>query len=84
MYFIFQDEAVRRFWMKETLIPLGMIFFNSQHQVVNIVQGMEPCSRGNDCAIYSSQVPAMYAIEAPAGFLQANAVDIGDVVVEGK
>ena len=84
MYFVFQDEAVRRFWMKDTLIPLDIIFFNGQHQVVNTVQGMEPCNHGDDCAIYSSQVPAMYAIEVPAGFLQANAIGIGDVVVEGK
>ena len=84
MYFIFQDETVRRFWMKDTLIPLDVSFFNSQHQVVNTVQGMEPCSQGDSCLIYSSQVPAMYAIEVPAGFLQANLIGIGDVVVEGK
>lgn len=83
MYFVFQDEAVRRFWMKDTLIPLDIIFFNGQHQVVNTVQGMEPC-KVEDCPVFSSQVPARYALEVPAGFLQSNSIGIGDTIVEGK
>ncbi|MEI6791317.1 MAG: DUF192 domain-containing protein, partial [Myxococcaceae bacterium] len=42
MLFIFPDEQVRYFWMKNTLIPLDMIFLDSKKKIVGIVSNATP------------------------------------------
>jgi uncharacterized membrane protein (UPF0127 family) len=42
MLFIFKDEIVRTFWMKNTLIPLDMIFIGSDMNVVGVVANAKP------------------------------------------
>lgn len=83
MWFIFQGEAPRIFWMKNTLIPLDLMFFNNKHEVVSVVENMTPC-KTSFCPSYSSVVPAMYALEVPAGFVEEKNVKVGDSVAEDK
>ena len=59
MLFIFADEDIRSFWMKNTLIPLDMIFLNRDRQVVDMFMRVPPC-RGDPCPSYASEVPAQY------------------------
>ena len=83
MWFVFEDEAVRNFWMKNTKIPLDVIFFDKDKKVVGLVKNMQPCPEAEtQCPRYSSEVPAMYALEAQSGFAENNAVQIGDVITE--
>ena len=79
MWFVFQDEAPRRFWMKNTLIPLDIIFFNGKKEAVKIVEGMAPCKVAT-CPTYSSDVPAMFALELPAGYVSKRGIVVGDKV----
>lgn len=79
MWFVFQDESPRRFWMRNTLIPLDIIFFNSKLQVVQVIENMEPC-KTDQCQYYPSGSPAMYALEVPAGFVRQYGVGVGDEV----
>ncbi len=82
MIFIFPDEQVRSFWMKDTLIPLDVIFFDADGGYV-ASHAMTPCTsspvaavgggRGG-CPSYSSQYPARYALEVPGGFLKAHKI----------
>ena len=44
MLFVFDDEKVRHFWMKNTLIPLDIIFLNKEKNIVSI-QTMKPCKK---------------------------------------
>ncbi|MBI2639182.1 DUF192 domain-containing protein [Candidatus Peregrinibacteria bacterium] len=81
MLFIFEDEAPRNFWMKNTLIPLDILYLNNQKEVVTIVENMEPC-KVSQCPSYSSRQPAMYALELPAGFVKAHGVMVGDKISE--
>lgn len=81
MWFIFPDEAPRQFWMKNTLIPLDILFFNSNKKIVHIVENMEPC-RTPQCITYFSEDSAMYALEVRGGFVKAYRVRIGDKVTE--
>lgn len=83
MWFIFEEEAERRFWMKNTLIPLDVIFFNKEKQAVYIVENMELC-KNPQCITYPSGSPAMYALEVRGGFVKAYGVKVGDKVVEDK
>lgn len=83
MWFVFLEEAERRFWMKNTLIPLDVIFFNKEKRAVHIVENMEPC-KNPQCITYPSESQAMYALEVRGGFVKAYAVKVGDKVVEEK
>lgn len=74
MLFWFQGDDVRSFWMKNTLIPLDILFFNAAGNYVSQVQ-MQPCSQ-DPCQTYSSGAPAAYAIEVPAG--SASRWGVGD------
>jgi hypothetical protein len=42
MLFVFPDEAQRSFWMRNTLIPLDMIFIRSDKTILGIVENAEP------------------------------------------
>ncbi len=81
MLFVFEDEAPRNFWMKNTLAALDILYLNNQKEVVSIVQNMEPC-KVTQCPSYASIKPAMFALELPAGYVKAHAVTVGDKVSE--
>lgn len=65
MVFIFEEDAPRSFWMKQTLVPLDIAYFASDGTWVSSAR-MEPCTE-DPCASYASSGPAMYALELPAG-----------------
>ncbi len=72
MIFIFPDEQPRSFWMKNTLIPLDILFLNTQGDIVSI-GFMEPHTGRAD-----SGAPARYAIELNAGQAKQAGVAPGD------
>lgn len=65
MLFIFDMEKFLTFWMKNTAIPLDIIFLNSKFKVVNIHKNTKPFS---EYPTYDSIEPAMYVLETPAGW----------------
>ncbi len=79
MLFVFDDEKNRSFWMKNTLIPLDMIFMDEKLGVVDIKGNIQPCVT-EICQSYISEQPAKYVLEVNAGYVQRNGVDIGDVL----
>lgn len=77
MFFIFNDDEVRNFWMKDTLIALDMIFIDSEFKIINIVHDARPCIN-ESCEIHSSIFPARYVLEVNSGFCVKNNVSIND------
>lgn len=73
MLFVYPDEAERSFWMKNTYIPLDMIFISDAARVVNVVHHAEPHSE----ALYSSSGPARYVLEVNAGTAEAVGIEAG-------
>lgn len=73
MLFVFQDEAVRSFWMRNTYVPLDIAFLDSALEVVDIQQ-MEPETED----FYESARPAMFAVEVAQGWMVAHGVSVGD------
>lgn len=63
MLFIFDQEGGWGFWMKNTLIPLDMIWINKSFEIVDI-QTAPPCPpEEKDCPAYRPTVPAKYVLE---------------------
>ncbi len=78
MLFIFPDEQIRYFWMKNTLIPLDMIFIDSDNKIIDI-QTAEPCME-DPCKNYISKFPAKYVLELNMGYTERNDIYIGDKI----
>jgi hypothetical protein len=75
MLFIFPQEQMLGFWMKNTLIPLDVIYFDANGDFVSF-QEMEPCT-SDPCPMYSSFAAAQYALEVPRGYAKEHGVGIG-------
>lgn len=75
MLFVFDREQPLTFWMKNTQIPLDVLFFDKDGNFVSS-QSMVPCT-ADPCATYPSGKPATYALEANAGFLYKYGVEQG-------
>lgn len=69
MLFVFPDSAVRNFWMKNTVIPLDMIFVAEDGTIAKIRHAV-PCA-SEPCPLYSSEKPVKYVLEVNAN-LTAN------------
>lgn len=76
MLFLFPVEGMRTFWMKNTRIPLDIMYFDADLQLIN-VQTARPC-RTRNCPLYPSTAPAKYVLELNAGKAAALGVEPGD------
>ncbi len=79
MLFVYPDELERTFWMKNTLIPLDMIFAASNGTVVDVIENAMPCEK-DPCIIYGSIYPAKYVMETNAGFVKENNISASSVL----
>jgi len=79
MLFLFDDQAVRTFWMKNTYIPLDILYFDQNYKLVSVQQRVPPC-RSEPCAVYPSEGPAQYVLELNAGIADKLGVRPGDAL----
>lgn len=79
MFFVFEDERMLSFWMKNTLIPLDMLFIDADFRIVDIKENVSPCKE-DPCPSYPSKKPAKYVLEVNAGFVLKNDIKIDDMV----
>ena len=59
MLFIFENEEIHEFWMKNMIISLDIIWINSDGEIVHIEKQVPPCEE--NCVIYS---PLLLSIES--------------------
>jgi uncharacterized membrane protein (UPF0127 family) len=64
MLFVFDRESVHTFWMKNTLIPLDMLFIDKDRRIVGIVENAEPKTLTGR----SVGIPSQYVLEIAGGF----------------
>ncbi|WP_045728180.1 DUF192 domain-containing protein [Xanthomonas sp. GPE 39] len=67
MLFIHEHEEPQAYWMKNTKIPLDILYFDTQRKLVAQQRNVPPCSAGNGCPPYPSNAPARYVLELNAG-----------------
>ncbi|MFA6378763.1 MAG: DUF192 domain-containing protein [Candidatus Omnitrophota bacterium] len=76
MLFIFPQDVEAGFWMKNTLLPLDMIWLSEAKSVVYIQKNAPPCLQ-EECPVYGPKESVRYVLEANAGFADANDIQIG-------
>lgn len=83
MLFVFPDSEPRYFWMKNTLIPLDMLFFDANRRLINIAADVPPCKVAN-CPTYNSRAPARYVLELNGGVAKKLGINPGDFLTIGQ
>lgn len=76
MLFLFPDMAPRTFWMKDTLIPLDMLFIDDHGKIVNIHANAKP----EDLTSIPSDGPVLAVLELAGGSAAALRIKTGDVI----
>ena len=73
MLFVFDDDQDRTFWMKNTLIPLDMLFIARDGTVVGVHPDATPYSTAN----ISVGRPSRYVLEVPGGYAARHGIAAG-------
>jgi uncharacterized membrane protein (UPF0127 family) len=76
MLFVFDTEDFWPFWMKNTRIPLDMIWIGSDKTVAFILEDVPPCP-GDPCPTYRPLRKARYVLEVPAGSVRKWKLSVG-------
>lgn len=79
MIFVFERKGFYPFWMKNTLIPLDIIWLDEVGRVVSIAASVPPC-QVDPCPSYPPSADALYVVEVASGFTKAHGVKVGDVL----
>jgi uncharacterized membrane protein (UPF0127 family) len=69
MLFVFSEPGQWVFWMKNTKIPLDILWLDSKKKIVDLVENMPRCL-GEPCLQYQPAYEASYALEVPAGSIK--------------
>ncbi|MCD9048036.1 MULTISPECIES: DUF192 domain-containing protein [unclassified Luteimonas] len=67
MLFIHEEERPQAYWMKNTRIPLDILYFDSGLRLVSQQRDVPPCTAGDRCPPYPSAAPARFVLELNAG-----------------
>lgn len=74
MLFVFEDETERYFYMKNTKIPLDLIFIDTNKNIVSFQKNAKPFDESS----LPSNVPAKYVLEINAGLVDTWQISVGD------
>lgn len=73
MLFVFPNETTQSFYMKNTFIPLDILFLSSAGEIVTLVERVTPHSLTSRL----STKPAKYVLEVPGGWAQQKGIRVG-------
>lgn len=76
MIFMFDSSEKHAFWMKNTLIPLDIIWLDENLKVVDITT-MTPCKK-DPCVSYYPKENSLFVLEVNSGFAQEKGIEVGD------
>ena len=79
MLFIFPRDDVFSFWMKNTRIPLDMIWIDANKRIVGLRENVPPCKVA-DCPSYGPGVVARYVLEVGGGEAAKHGLKVGDLL----
>ena len=77
MLFVFEEEAEHSFWMKNTLIPLDMLWLDRDRRIIHVEPDVPPC-RADPCPSYGPRRPASFVLELKGGAAAGFRLKVGD------
>lgn len=77
MLFIYHEPQLISFWMKQTLIPLDLLFFDKEGRLTELHQNIQPCP-GSNCDTYTNKIPAQFVLELAAGTVNKFNFQVGN------
>jgi uncharacterized protein len=81
MIFVYNSEGFYPFWMKDTLIPLDMIWINNNNEIVSIYTAIPEINKPlTQLTIYRNDKPAKNIIELNAGEANKLGLKIGEKI----
>ncbi len=75
MLFAFKEPQMLSFWMRNTKIPLEIMFFDERGRFINAYE-MQPCTQ-EPCPTYDSEEVAQYALEVSKNFRVDHGIGVG-------
>jgi uncharacterized protein len=75
MLFVFPEPQMLVFWMKNTKIPLDIMFFDAEGRFTGGIE-MQPCLQ-DPCPRYAAPALSKYALEANKGFRAKHGIGMG-------
>ncbi len=80
MLFVYSQEVQPSFWMKNTLIPLDIIYIGADKKIKQITTA-QPCPlEALTCPTYPSNSKIQYVLELNAGTSTQKEIEVGDLV----
>ena len=80
MLFVHERQGPQAYWMKNTHIPLDILYFDDARKLVSQQRDVPPCSLGDACPPYPSAAPARYVLELNAGEAARLGLQVGSVL----
>lgn len=77
MLFVFPYEAEYRFWMKDMLFPIDILWLDTKYRIVDVHQNVKPETYPET---FSPKVKVRYVLELPAGFFENNGLKMGNTL----
>jgi len=79
MIFLFPQSGEYPFWMKNTLIPLDMLWIDEGKKIVHVSSNVPPC-KADPCPSYPPHANAKYVLELASGVAVKHGLKNGDVL----
>lgn len=80
MLFVFDSNQKQIFWMKNTLIPLDIVWLDENLKIIGIIYDLKPCTK-DQCQLYMSPEPVKYVLEVSSGFAKNMALSNGQQLI---
>lgn len=69
MLFVYSQERKLSFWMKDTLIPLDIIWLNKNKEIIDIKHQAQPC-KSEICPVFEAEGKSQYVLELKGGMAE--------------
>ncbi len=73
MLFLFPEPRIEQFWMKNTLVPLDILFIDRDGVIIDI----HPMAQPHDLTLITSKTPVLAGLEIAGGQAQERGISVG-------